>query len=368
MQHELHEYLELRKSIRSLQFDSGTFGANLSFATLTAAADALKPMIDFDGIDTFKRDKEILRSEIADHPTINWVAREAFIAKDTAAYENKLREAVNLVKEHMDYQGAINQVGTRMPLAVIDEIMLDLANFKSSAEPIERDNWPCTDTQLMKLIMPYCKAFGDPRIKWVIGNANQMVRVSNDDLRLSIIHLKDNQRKTFGSWRHEFGHAMLESKAADMDVLSEMFFSLPFHEAHAFVQQFYTSEAGAFPVKSPIRVMNSPHFYNGHIAVRYMFEREIFNDPNRLSQKLLSEISYDILGHDTSLFQDVHWSMNLFGYFPAYAVGHVIAAQLHHFGVNMRSIEYLKEHDELEYIKMTTGEDLTTKYFIEKWA
>lgn len=66
MQQELHEYLELRKSIRALQFDSGTFGANLSFTALTAAADALKPMIDLDGIDTFKRDKEILRSEIAE--------------------------------------------------------------------------------------------------------------------------------------------------------------------------------------------------------------------------------------------------------------------------------------------------------------
>ena len=84
--------------------------------------------------------------------------------------------------------------------------------------------------------------------------------------------------------------------------------------------------------------------------------------------------------------QDVHWSGGMFGYFPSYALGSAIAAQLLHYmeGVmpvkeylkegNLVSIrEFLREHihqyggakKTQELLQETVGEKFNPKYYIE---
>jgi carboxypeptidase Taq len=86
---------------------------------------------------------------------------------------------------------------------------------------------------------------------------------------------------------------------------------------------------------SPIRVSADPLTYPLHIVLRFELERALIGGELAVSdltaawrdgmRRLLGvEVSSDALG----CLQDVHWSAGSFGYFPSYALGCLIAAQL----------------------------------------
>jgi carboxypeptidase Taq len=86
---------------------------------------------------------------------------------------------------------------------------------------------------------------------------------------------------------------------------------------------------------SPIRVSADPLTYPLHIVVRFELELALIDGElavadlpaawNEQMRRLLGvEVSSDALG----CLQDVHWSGGSFGYFPSYALGCLIAAQL----------------------------------------
>jgi carboxypeptidase Taq len=86
------------------------------------------------------------------------------------------------------------------------------------------------------------------------------------------------------------------------------------------------------------------------------------------------------------VLQDVHWSGGMFGYFPSYCLGNMMAAQLWHkvrsdlpglnddfargdfsrlLGWLRRKIhEQGKRHDTQELVKVVTGEPLTPKHLL----
>ena len=86
------------------------------------------------------------------------------------------------------------------------------------------------------------------------------------------------------------------------------------------------------------------------------------------------------------VLQDMHWSGGMLGYFPSYALGSAIAAQLFHYmeGImpvkeyltegNLAPIrEFLREHihqygmtkTTQEMLKETTGEEFNPDYYVE---
>jgi carboxypeptidase Taq len=86
---------------------------------------------------------------------------------------------------------------------------------------------------------------------------------------------------------------------------------------------------------SLIRVEADEVTYSLHVIVRYELELELFEgrlEPQDLPQRwnelmeryLGVEVTSDALG----VLQDVHWSFGAFGYFPTYALGNLIAAQM----------------------------------------
>ena len=86
---------------------------------------------------------------------------------------------------------------------------------------------------------------------------------------------------------------------------------------------------------TPIRVDADEVTYNLHIMLRFELERRLFD--GTLSTKDLpeawNEASTRILGYtpknDTEgCMQDVHWSEGMFGYFPSYCLGNIVAGQL----------------------------------------
>lgn len=85
----------------------------------------------------------------------------------------------------------------------------------------------------------------------------------------------------------------------------------------------------------PIRVDADEVTYNLHILMRFELEKALFDgrlavadlprEWTRLSEELLGITPAD---DAHGVLQDIHWSGGAFGYFPSYALGNMIAAQL----------------------------------------
>ncbi len=84
-----------------------------------------------------------------------------------------------------------------------------------------------------------------------------------------------------------------------------------------------------------IRVNADELTYNLHIAVRYEIEKKLIN--GELSVSDIPSAWNDLYEHYLGLrpkddaegvLQDIHWALGLFGYFPTYVLGNIIAAMI----------------------------------------
>lgn len=99
---------------------------------------------------------------------------------------------------------------------------------------------------------------------------------------------------------------------------------------------------------SLIRVEADEATYNLHIIIRYELEKQLIQgelDIDDLREAWNSRYQDDLgvtISQDRDgVLQDVHWSAGLFGYFPTYTIGNLIAAQLYSEAEN--SIDSLDE-------------------------
>lgn len=84
-----------------------------------------------------------------------------------------------------------------------------------------------------------------------------------------------------------------------------------------------------------IRVDADEVTYPFHIILRYEIEKQLFNDelsikdlPARWHELMTQYLDLATTGKDKDgVMQDVHWPSGAFGYFPAYTLGRLIAAQ-----------------------------------------
>jgi carboxypeptidase Taq len=86
---------------------------------------------------------------------------------------------------------------------------------------------------------------------------------------------------------------------------------------------------------SLIRVMADEVTYGLHIVLRFELELALFEgdlDPADLpaawNERTRSYLGLDVPDVAHGVLQDIHWAEGLFGYFPTYALGNVIAGQL----------------------------------------
>ncbi|MCF6776812.1 carboxypeptidase M32 [Thiotrichales bacterium 19X7-9] len=86
-----------------------------------------------------------------------------------------------------------------------------------------------------------------------------------------------------------------------------------------------------------IRVDADEVTYPLHVILRYELEKALINDEITVNdlvhlwdEKMQSYLSVDTKGnYKDGIMQDVHWPAGLFGYFPAYALGSMLAAQFY---------------------------------------
>jgi carboxypeptidase Taq len=86
---------------------------------------------------------------------------------------------------------------------------------------------------------------------------------------------------------------------------------------------------------SLIRVMADEVTYGLHIVLRFELELELFEGdldagalPEAWEERTRAYLGLDVPDLEHGVLQDIHWAEGLFGYFPTYALGNVIAGQL----------------------------------------
>lgn len=187
------------------------------------------------------------------------------------------------------------------------------------------------------------------------------------DVRITTKILENNPLSCLFSCIHEGGHALYEQNIDPVFNRTPMAdgASLGFHESQsrlwenfigrseAFWTAFYPAMQKCFPeqlnpvslnafmtavnqvVPSMIRTEADEVTYNLHILLRYDLEKAIFLDhvsvtdlPELWRQKMKQYLNIVPANDREGILQDVHWYCGLFGYFPTYALGNLIAAAL----------------------------------------
>jgi carboxypeptidase Taq len=85
----------------------------------------------------------------------------------------------------------------------------------------------------------------------------------------------------------------------------------------------------------PVRTDADEVSYILHVIIRYEIERDLFDGkitvdelPMVWNQKYKEYLGVNTTDDKNGILQDVHWAAGYFGYFPAYAIGSINAAQL----------------------------------------
>lgn len=245
------------------------------------------------------------------------------------------------------------------------------------------------------------------------------------DTRMTTRFDEDNPLDSLTSSIHETGHALYEQGLPDAFAGTALGDSvgMAFHESQsrmwenqvgrsrAFWKYWEPKYRKAFPEQlakvsseelyrainkvglTPIRVDADEVTYNLHIMLRFELEKGLFD--GSIDTKSLPEAWADasqrILGYTPNnnregCLQDIHWSDGLFGYFPSYCLGNLLAAQLwyhilgqipdleSHFekGEYKPLLDWLRKHIHsqgrrkftLEFIKQLTGKELSHKFLV----
>ena len=247
---------------------------------------------------------------------------------------------------------------------------------------------------------------------------------SENDVRITTSYNEHNITSCIFSIIHEVGHSYYEHqvKSKYQETMIKKMISSGMHESQSRFFENYLGRRKSFWVKlyprlqeifpenlkdvslddfikainvsksSLIRCDADELTYPIHILIRYEIEKDIFegkiNDKNL--NKIWNKKYYDYLGikvdSDTNgILQDIHWSGASFGYFPTYALGSAIGAQLiHHIesefdiddvlskGQFNKVTDYLKKniqcygalYDYNTILQKATNEKFNPKYYI----
>ncbi|MCH5273330.1 MAG: carboxypeptidase M32 [Lachnospiraceae bacterium] len=246
----------------------------------------------------------------------------------------------------------------------------------------------------------------------------------NHDVRLTNHFREENLESAIFSVIHETGHALYEMGVDDaltgtpagtgvsmgMHEAQSRFYENMIGRSEAFWEPLFPKLKEAFPSEladvskerfiaginkaepGPVRTEADELTYPLHIMIRYELEKQIFSGecevkelPELWNQKYEEYLGVAPKDYAEGILQDIHWSMGNFGYFPSYAIGSAIAAQIYSYMEGQMPIaDYLKEgnlvpireflRDHIhkygavyttnELLKQMTGEEFNPDYYI----
>jgi len=186
------------------------------------------------------------------------------------------------------------------------------------------------------------------------------------DIRITTRYFTNGLEGLFGTM-HEFGHGLYEHQVDPSLERSPLArgVSLGLHESQSrmwenlvgrsqpFWRRFFPRLQELFPdalaghdaeswyrevnavEPSLIRVEADEATYNLHIILRFELEQAMLADDFRLDQlpeewnrRMWEYLGIEVPDDTTGVLQDVHWSGGSIGYFPTYALGNLISAQI----------------------------------------
>lgn len=246
----------------------------------------------------------------------------------------------------------------------------------------------------------------------------------NHDVRLTNHFRENNLESAIFSVIHETGHALYEMGIDDaltgtpagagvsmgMHEAQSRFYENMIGRSEAFWEPLFPKLKEAFPSEladvsmeqfiaginkaepGPVRTEADELTYPLHIIIRYELEKQIFSGdckvkdlPQLWKQKYEEYLGVVPENYTEGILQDIHWAMGNFGYFPSYAVGSAIAAQIYSYMEGQMPVaDYLKEgnlvpireflRDHIhkygavyttnELLKQMTGEEFNPDYYI----
>ena len=205
----------------------------------------------------------------------------------------------------------------------------------------------------------------------------------NRDVRITTHYYEDNLESALFSTIHESGHALYEMNISDeltgtpvgtgvsmgMHESQSRLFENNFGRSREFWISLFDQLKETYPgnladidldhfilginksTPSLIRTEADELTYCLHIMVRYEVEKMIFEEnasmddlPNIWNQKYEEYLGITPDNDADGILQDIHWATGSFGYFPSYALGTAIAAQIQaHLRTVMPLEKYLEE-------------------------
>ncbi|MFV0342830.1 MAG: carboxypeptidase M32 [Anaerocolumna sp.] len=250
------------------------------------------------------------------------------------------------------------------------------------------------------------------------------INLHNHDVRITTHIHENNLESSIFSVIHECGHGIYEMNIDDSITQTPVGggSSMGVHESQS---RFYEnmlgrSEAFWTPIypklqdlfKDQLKDINLSHFLEGinkakpslirteadeltyslHIIIRYEIEKMIFNDevtveelPSIWNQKYKEYLGVEPENDAEGILQDIHWAGGSFGYFPSYAIGSAVAAQIYHHMMEALPVtkyllegniipikDYLSEHihkygatkNTSELLTQMMGEELNADYYV----
>jgi carboxypeptidase Taq len=202
----------------------------------------------------------------------------------------------------------------------------------------------------------------------------------NHDVRITNNFVENNLEDAMFSSIHESGHALYEMNIDDsltqtlvgggasfgMHESQSRFFENNIGRSRPFWEPIYDKLVAAYPKQ--LKDISLDHFISGinkaapgfirteadelsyslHIIIRYEIEKMIFQGkisvedlPGIWNEKYNEYLGITPADDTSGILQDTHWSTGDFGYFPSYAIGSAVAAQIY---IHMQKIMPLNQY------------------------
>ena len=329
-----------------------------------------------------------LRKELARARTLGQHAwAQARAADDFAAFLPHLREIVGLTRRYIacfpevehpydavldDYEPGMRTAQVRTVFATLRDGLLPLLAAIDEARASGRAPAPLegpfalgAQRELVRAIL-LDVGFDPDQSRLDESQHPFSTTVSLDDQRITARFTDDSLEALFAGL-HEFGHALYDSqvdRALERTPLCAGV-SSSVHESQSRLWENMVGRGRpgatfllprlreAFPGRfdaideaelyravnvvapSLIRVQADEVTYALHIIVRFELEVELFEgtlEPEQLAdawrERMSAYLGVEVPDDRRGVLQDIHWSFGGFGYFPTYALGNLIAAQL----------------------------------------
>lgn len=257
-----------------------------------------------------------------------------------------------------DFDGLFNPI--KGPLI---DLVQAAKSFSGSME-IEGD-FPMAQQENLTQLLAQELGFGFENGAIMTSSHPFSITMGLDDFRITTRYDAGNPFPAFYATAHEIGHSLYErglqkehfgtpwgeAATAGVHESQSLFWENRVCRSSAFLENWHESITKPFSQMQDwsldqltrtvnqvrpgfIRVDADETTYCLHIIIRYEIEKDLFSGNLSISevedawnQSYLKYLGLNVTDPKVGFLQDVHWSEGLFGYFPSYALGHILSAQ-----------------------------------------